>query len=132
MEFTLKTTIKATAKEIYSTWLDSEGHTKMTGGEAVASNKEGADFTSWDGYIFGKNIALEPFKRIVQSWRSSQFKENEKDSTIEVLLSETDGETALTLIHTDVPEDGEHYKKGWDEHYFQPMNAYFKSKSNSI
>lgn len=41
MEFTLKTKINATAEEIYSTWMSSEGLTKMTGGEAVISEKVG-------------------------------------------------------------------------------------------
>ena len=125
MEFTLKTKIKATAEEIYSAWLNSEGHTKMTGGKATASDKIGDGFTAWDGYIEGKNISLEPNSRIVQSWRTSQFEEGETDSQIEVLLNEVGGETELTLIHRNVPESGDHYKKGWDEHYFQPMKAYF-------
>ena len=125
MEFTLNTKINATAKEIYITWLNSEGHMKMTGGAANISDKIGDGFTAWDGYIEGKNIELEPYGRILQSWRTSQFEENEEDSQIEVLLNEVDGQTELTLIHTNVPESGEHYKKGWDDHYFQPMKAYF-------
>jgi len=125
MEFTLKTKIKATAKQIYTVWLSSEGHTKMTGGEATVSDIIGADFTAWNGYIEGKNIVLEPYKRIIQSWRTSQFKDVEKDSKIEILFHEINGQTELTLIHTNVPESGEHYKKGWDKSYFQPLKAYF-------
>ncbi len=125
MEFTLKTTLNAPAKDIYNAWISSEGHTKMTGGEATASNKIGGSFTAWDGYIQGKNLVLEEDKRIVQSWRTSQFEPHEEDSQIEVLLLEKGGSTELTLIHSKVPESGEHYIKGWDEHYFQPMNKYF-------
>ena len=125
MEFTLKTKIKASAKEIYTSWLSSEGHTKMTGGAATVSDTIGDRFTAWDGYIEGKNIALEPYKRIVQSWRTSQFEGKEEDSQIEILLNEADGETELTLIHSNVPESGEHYIQGWDDHYFQPMKDYF-------
>jgi activator of HSP90 ATPase len=127
MEFTLKTKIKAAAKEIYISWLSSEGHSKMTGGEARISDKIEDSFTAWDGYIEGKNIALEPYKRILQSWRTSQFEEKEKDSQIEILLNEVDGHTELTLIHTNVPESGEHYRKGWEDHYFQPMQIYFST-----
>ncbi len=125
MEFTLITKINATAEEIYLTWLNSEGHTKMTGGEATATDKVGDNFTAWDGYIEGKNLELEPFTRILQSWRTTQFHENEEDSQVEILLNEVDGQTELTLIHSNIPESGEHYKKGWDEHYFQPMKNYF-------
>ncbi len=128
MEFTLKTIINTTAEKIYTTWLNSEGHTKMTGGAAIISDKIGDDFTAWDGYIEGKNIELEPNKRILQSWRTSQFLEQEHDSQLEILLNEIDGQTELTLIHTNVPESGAHYIKGWDESYFQPMKAYFSIK----
>jgi activator of HSP90 ATPase len=126
MEFTLTTTIKATAKQIYKSWLSTQGHTKMTGGVAFVSDKVGDSFKVWDGYITGKNITLEPYNRIVQSWRSTNFKGDEPDSQIEVLLSENENETILTLKHTNVPESGEHYIKGWEEHYFTPMKQYFE------
>lgn len=125
MDFTLKTEIDASAEEIYTAWLSSEGHTNMTGGAATISEEIGASFTAWDGYIEGKNIDLEPPYRILQSWRTSQFEEQEKDSQLEVLLNQANGKTKLTLIHTNVPDSGEHYIKGWDESYFQPMKDYF-------
>ena len=125
MEFTLKTKIDATAKQIYIAWLSSEGHTKMTGGIANVSDKIGDNFKAWNGYIEGQNIELEPYSRILQSWRTSQFEKDEEDSQIEIQLSEFNGLTELTLIHTNVPESGEHYIKGWDKSYFQPMKIYF-------
>ena len=125
MEFTLNTKIKATAKEIYTNWLSSAGHTKMTGGAASGSDIVGDNFTAWDGYIGGKNLVLDPYNRIVQSWRTSQFEEGEEDSQIEIRLVEHCDYTELTLIHTKVPESGEHYIEGWNTHYFQPMKEYF-------
>ncbi len=128
MDFTLKTTIVASAKEIYDAWLNSDGHSSMTGGEAMASNEIGKNYSAWDGYISGKNITLDENKRIVQSWRTTQFEENEQDSQIELVFTENNGKTELILQHTKVPESGEHYKKGWVEHYFQPMKIYFENK----
>ena len=125
MEFILKTIFHANAKEIYESWLSSEGHTRMTGGSANISDEIGDKFTAWDGYIEGINIDLEPNKRIFQTWRTSQFDENEEDSQIEVLLDEVNGKTEFTLIHTNLPESGEHYKQGWEDHYFEPMREYF-------
>ena len=99
----------------------------MTGGSASISDKVGDNFSAWDGYIEGKNIAIEPFKRILQSWRTTEFEKEEKDSLVEILLSENLGLTELTLIHSHLPESGEHYIKGWENHYFQPMKDYFTS-----
>lgn len=129
MEFTLKRTIQSKAIDIYNAWLSSKGHTAMTGGNATASDQVGAKFTAWDGYINGKNLELEPGKRILQSWRTAQFKKDEEDSQIEIRLDEQDGQTEITLNHSNVPEGGEHYIKGWDVHYFDPMKDYF-SKQN--
>ena len=125
MEFILKTNFDTTAKEIYESWLSSEGHTKMTGGSVNVSDKIGGKFTAWDGYIKGGNIDLEPHKRIFQTWRTSQFEENEEDSQIEVLLDEVNGKTEFTLIHTNLSESGEQYKQGWEDYYFEPMRNYF-------
>jgi len=128
MEFTIKTNIKTTAKQIYKSWLSTQGHTKMTGGTAFISDKVGDGFTVWDGFIKGENLELVPYHKIVQSWRSTNFEENEEDSQIEIILTEKDGETEISLTHKNVPENGEHYIKGWDEHYFTPMKAYFEFK----
>lgn len=127
MEFTLTTNIRATPKQIYKSWLSPQRHSKMTGGTAFVSDKVGDEFTAWEGYITGKNIELKPYNKIVQSWRSTNFQHDESDSQIEILLSEDGEETTLTLKHTNVPESGEHYKKGWEEHYFTPMKDYFKA-----
>ncbi len=125
MEFTLKTVINTSPERIYKAWLSSDGHSDMTGGAATTSDEKEAEFTAWDGYIEGRNLTLVPYKRIVQSWRTSEFEEDEEDSQIEILLNEQDGQTELTLIHTNLPESGEHYKAGWDDHYFQPMKKFF-------
>jgi len=125
MEFTLKTKLPATAKQVYKSWLSTQRHTKMTGRAAFVSDGVGDKFTAWEGYIKGENLALEPYSKIVQSWRTSQFEESAMDSQVEISLKEINDETELTLTHTNVPDDGDHYIKGWDEHYFKPMKAYF-------
>ena len=126
MEFTTKTTIKATAKQIYKSWLSTQGHTKMTGETAYVSDKIGEAFTAEDGNITGKNLELEPYHKIVQSWRSEKFTTNDEDSQIEVTLNETNGETELTLKHTNIPESCSHYEDAWNTHYFKPMKVYFE------
>ena len=128
MEFTLKTTFKAAAKQIFDAWLNSESHSEMTGGEAQTSNEVGAKFYAWDGYIEGTNLVIEPNSRIAQTWRTSEFEANDEDSQIEVLFSEKDGSTELTLIHTGLSESGEQYINGWKEHYFAPMKENFGEK----
>ena len=72
----------------------------MTGGKAKASKKVGAAFSAWDGYIVGKNIELVPGKRIVQSWRTSEFAADDPDSTITLTSTPIEARSARsTLTH---------------------------------
>ncbi len=126
MEFKISTVLKAPAAKIYGAWLNSEGHARMTGSAAKVSAKVGGSFEAWDGYIHGKNLILEPQKRIVQSWRTSEFSEDEKNSQIEVTFEKAGEGTKVTIHHTSLPAHGMQYKDGWVENYFQPMKKYFE------
>ena len=117
-------------KKIYNAWLNSKEHTAFTGGKATASAKVKGKFTVWDGYISGVNIDLKEGKKIVQTWRTSEFPDDALDSILEVsLIPKAGGKTTLTLTQTNIPKgQGVKYKGGWKEHYFEPMKEYFSKK----
>ena len=128
IEFMVSTLIPASPEEIYTAWLSSEGHAEMTGGSASISSEVGGEFEAWDGYIHGKNLELEYGKRIVQSWRTTEFSDDEPDSRIEITLEAIGGQTKLNLHQTGLPPHGEQYRQGWAESYFEPMIEYFSSR----
>ena len=50
--FSLSDVIPESAREIYDAWLDSDAHTRMTGGQpARISAEPGAKFTAWNEYM---------------------------------------------------------------------------------
>ncbi len=116
---------------LYDAWLNAKEHSAFTGADATVDAKEGGAFTAWDGYISGVNVCLEPKKRIVQRWRSTEFPKGSGDSCLEVLFEAIDGGTRVVIVHTDIPKgQAKQYSKGWKEFYFKPMRAYF-SKSGT-
>lgn len=124
---TLTQEFSATPEAVYTAWLSSEGHTAMTGAQAECEPEEGTQFSAWDGYIWGKNVELTPNKKIVQSWRTSEFPENSSDSLLTIEIEPTENGTMLTLNHEGTPQDQEdNYRTGWVEHYFEPMAEYFE------
>ncbi len=124
--FTVSEVIPASAAEIYRAWLESEGHTAMTGSPAKVDGRPGGEFSAWDGYISGTTLELTPNQRIVQAWRTSEFPEDMPDSHLEILLEEVKRGTRVTLTHSDMPEDQvESYRQGWEDFYFKPMKRYF-------
>lgn len=119
--------IPATPKTVYEAWLDAEQHSKFTGGKATVDPKVGGKFTAWGDYITGKTLELEPNRRIVQSWRTTEFEQTDPDSRLEVVLhSRGGGESEIVFLHTNLPEgQGHKYEMGWVDHYLTPMRAYF-------
>jgi len=101
---------------------------KITGGQkAQISAQEGAAFTVWNGYISGRNLKLEPPRRIIQSWRTTKFTDADPDSQIEVLLRPAAGGTMVTVRHSNVPDGHTSYRDGgWQRSYFEPMKQHFK------
>jgi len=127
-EFSVSDVVPASAQDIYDAWLSGAGHAKITGGQpAQISAREGAEFTVWIGYITGRNLQLEPGRRIVQSWRTTKFTAADPDSQIEVLLQPAPGGTKVTVHHTNVPDGHTSYRDGgWQRSYFDPMKEHFK------
>ena len=127
ISFTVKMQFQSNSETIYKAWLDSNVHSKMTGGEAKCSAVVGESFSAWDAYIEGRNLELFPYEKIVQSWRTSDFEVGQADSKLTLLLTDNAEGCQLTLIHAEIPEGQPDYKQGWEDHYFTPMKEYFKS-----
>ena len=125
-QFKLIRIINVEPSVVYNAWLNSNEHSKMTGGEAQCDAKEGVNFSAWNGYISGVNVKLTKNKEIIQKWRTSEFSDSDEDSEIIIKFKKHAQGTELILIHKNIPDGNSDYEKGWDEHYFEPMNAYFK------
>jgi len=128
----MKETIKVTAtfpvgpKKLYKAWLNSQKHSHFIDGNAEIDPKPGGQFIIWDGYIKGNTDTLQPYKRIVQRWRTTDFNKNDPDSNLEISFEKVNNGTKIILLHSNIPEgQGEDYKKGWKEYYFKPMRKYF-------
>ena len=122
--FEISEVVSGTPKQIYEAWLNSKGHTEMTGGPAEVSPSVGGKFSTFGGAIYGENLELEPNSRIVQSWRAGGFPEGSPDSRLEVLLEVVEGGTKMTIRHSNIPDgQAEFYNKGWQENYYQRMKG---------
>ncbi|MEQ1884892.1 MAG: SRPBCC domain-containing protein [Bryobacteraceae bacterium] len=115
------------AQEVYDALLDGKKHSKLIGSKCTGKPTVGSKFTAWDGYIAGKNIELEPSKRILQEWETTEWPEGAEPSLLEWTFTEKDGGTKVTLVHSKVPaEQTESYRQGWIDFYWTPMKAYFE------
>jgi activator of HSP90 ATPase len=116
-----RVTIKASPHEVYEALMDEKKHAEFTEGVARISRKEGGRFSISDGEIEGKNLELVPDKKIVQTWRYSDWPEGHF-STVSFSLEEVEKGTRLVFLQTDVPDDKyEDIKQGWKDYYWGPL-----------
>jgi uncharacterized protein YndB with AHSA1/START domain len=124
----VSTTIPAAPTTLYLAWLSSERHSAMTGAAANIDPNVGSKFTACNGYISGKLVILDLGRRIVMSWRTTDFPREAPDSRVEVHMEAIGGSTRLTVLHTEIPEgQGEQYRAVWNDKYFTPMRTFFSS-----
>lgn len=125
--FVVSTILPVNKEQLFNAWLDSAEHSLFTGGKAKINSKIGGEFFKWDNYIIGTTIVIEPYYKIVQKWRTTEFNDIDENSILEILFDEVPGGTKLSLKHSNIPKgQGDSYKQGWVEHYFEPMKSYFK------
>jgi activator of HSP90 ATPase len=127
IRFSIKQQFKVSAEILYAAWLNSAQHSAMTGGEARITDYMYKSFSAWDGYISGTTTHLVKYKKIVQRWWTTEFKEQDKSSKITITFENNSDGCLLTLEHTNIPKGQSDYEKGWQEHYFTPMIEYFNN-----
>ena len=83
----------------------------------------------YGGYATGENLELVKNKRIVQSWRASDFPKGH-ESRITITLARAGAGTRLTLTHSGVPTaNAKDIAEGWRAFYWTPMKALFAKKT---
>ncbi len=112
---------RAKPMEVYEALMDSGKHSEFTGAQAQISTKVGGKIVAYDGYIDGKNIELIPGKKIVQTWRASEWPDEHYSKAI-FEFEPIAGGTKLKFTQEKVPaEFFDDISKGWKEHYWDKM-----------
>jgi activator of HSP90 ATPase len=119
----------ASPDQIYDILMDSKKHAKLVNSTAKISKEVNGNFKIYDGYIEGKNIELEPKKKIVQLWRGDEdLWPKDHYSILTIFLEKTDNGTQINLMQEKVPEECyEDIEKGWYDFYWEPLKKMFKA-----
>ncbi|MEI6532393.1 MAG: SRPBCC family protein [Candidatus Roizmanbacteria bacterium] len=112
---------------VYEALMDEKIHEGFTEATAKIDRKIGGNFNVWDNYASGKTLELIQDKKIVQSWRASDWPKKHF-STITIEFEKDGIGTKLTLTQTNIPEEQyEDIKQGWYDFYWNKMKKYFET-----
>jgi len=124
-----KVFFKASPDDVYDALLDPKKHADFTGSPATTSDKKGAKFTAWDGYVSGKNLELVKGKKIIQEWKTTEWPDGYPASRLEITLTTKRGGTELEMTHLKVPaEQVADYASGWKSSYWAPLKEYLAKR----
>ena len=116
----------ASPKEVYELLIDDDTFSQLTDAKAKIDSKVGGNFSVWDKYATGKFIELKPGKKIVQTWRASDWPRGE-ESTVTYEFSANSIGCQLTFTQTGVPEQfAKDIEQGWQDYYWTLMQEYLK------
>jgi activator of HSP90 ATPase len=118
--------VDASPGEVYEAYADPKKHAAFTGTAVTGTPRAGGKFAAGDGYIAGKYVTLEPGKKILQEWTTTEWPTGYPPSMLELTFRPKDEGTELTMVHSKVPaEQADYYAKGWRDFYWGPLKKYF-------
>jgi activator of HSP90 ATPase len=121
---------KARPEDIFDIYMDSRKHGEAIGSTASISRKVGGKFRAFDGWLYGRNLAIVPNKMIVQAWRCSGWKKDDTDSILTLTFHKVPGGSQLNLVHANVPDQlFPELNKGWSKSYWKPWKSYLKAST---
>jgi len=112
--------------DLYKCIMDARIHSSFTGGEAKIKDKEGEEFSTFDGYAHGKNVLLERGKKIVQTWRANEEGwPDDHFSEVCFVFTEIPEGTRMDFYQTGIPnEHADDIAEGWKDYYWKPLAQY--------
>lgn len=95
-----------------------------TGDKAIMPIEANAEFSLWDGSIVGRNILLDPPRRLEQEW---YFGEHPVKSIVTIKLHAHKNGTSAELLHINIPDDDYlDIVYGWNHYYFGALMDFYK------
>lgn len=112
-------TIKAPVGKVWEAFVDPKVIDDWGGGPAEMDENVGTEFKLWGGDIWGKNIEVEPQKKLVQEWYSGDWPE---PSIVTITFRSGSDKTTLNLLHENVPDnETQEIEDGWERYFLGPM-----------
>ena len=123
----------ATPAELFLAFADPKLHGAFTGSAATGRARAGARFTAWDGYISGRTIEVEPGRRIVQEWRTTDWPDGALPSRLDLSFFDHPRGARVVLRQTDVPRtQARGYRDGWSDYYWKPLRTWLTSAPRPV
>ena len=120
--------LSARPADVYSIFLDENGHTEFTGMKAEIQPEEGGHFSACNGRTTGNILKLVKNKRIVVAWTHKKFPRGSY-SIVDICIEKTERGCRINFNHIGVPDTLDGWlTDNWMETYWQPLTSYVENR----
>jgi len=121
--------LSASARELYSMYLNPRTHAAITGHQVEIGARPGARFRAFNGALTGHILQTVPGRLIVQAWRSTAFRKDDTDSTLVLRFTASGQKGRIDLMHVNVPDhDYQGVSSGWKSYYWKPWRKFLAAR----
>ena len=78
--------LPAPAESLFAMYTDPAQHAAITGAPVAISVEPGSPFQAFNGALTGATLQIIPQRLVIQSWRSTKFKDGDPDFNLDPRL----------------------------------------------
>jgi activator of HSP90 ATPase len=117
--------VNAPANKVWQAFVDPKIIEQWGGGPAKMNDKEGTNFSLWDGDIHGTNTKVIDQKLLEQDWYGGEW---DAPSKISFHFAFKHGKTEIEMVHSNVPDNAaKDIDQGWKDYYLGPIKVLLES-----
>ncbi len=130
LSFSLQFFVYAPPDEVMELLLNPEFIKDWSGEDSVVEKKVGGKFMMFDGWVEGKILKITA-DELAYTWKPSGWNKETAASEVNYKLVAVEHRTEVMIKHTNFPneEEMESHKKGWEEHFFEPIGEYLANRN---
>lgn len=128
MDIEIKRTFEAPKEKVFEALTNSDIIKKWSTGDAILAPESGGRYEMFVKWVCGVIEEIEKDKKLIYTWECVDFKEDHPPTKVKYELFDHPKGTELRLHHSGF-EDEEQYeshKRGWEEQFFGPIEAYLR------
>ena len=114
---------------VYSLWIDPPQQGLITEAFAKINPTRNGSYELWGGVVRGKFIHLDAPRKIIQTWRTSEFTPQQPSTKLTLNFKPHRQGTRLLITHENIPPEFlSQFQFAWKEFYFPRLKKHFQQK----
>ena len=118
--------VRSPKEPVFNAWLNQFQQGAITQALAFITPEINGKIELWNGAVIGRFLQIEKYKRLVLTWRTVEFDEQQPDTHLILRFQDTPKGSRFIVQHENIPLDMlNQFRFAWEQVYFPNLKTYF-------